>query len=788
MAALSTTSNPPSRLRVNQTKLFTMVYIKPQFSGLLSSITIALAVGSTAVDALPHSPQRPRAASPATSPLEVDFPDLASRAPLMDRGGGGTGSSRARVMRQLEAAQLFEASRLAHAQMRREQSTQDLSGSPSQAHANDQTRPFSRRHDNPYSTKTEHDHRQVPTYELNAKSEGPYNARHLETTVTANDLNGIPSSDHKQHPELHKRHHHHHHPERPNDHSKGGHSDHWFEHHAHDPDHPHHHDHHHHGIDGFPGVLDLMSNSAGEKLGGLSVTSLSSTAITSSANNTALHNATTLEYLIDSTPNPAEQTTFYLREFDDQSLIHAEQPSPTPATTQAVQDLLVSLEVPLPPGSNSTGPVQRMCATFNPQARDVQMFGLSLCMDEDGAKNDGSASQAFRFSPDSGVVQPFYGVRGAGDRMLELVNEQIEKLNAEAGVQGGAETVDSNLTAAVPDLVPVVITSNINVNATAAADTLILDGSPADIPTNSTSSSAPGLLSPPDSQGNTTSPAASTSTTPAPALGSSSTPNSTISEHALVIGILPSGDADSDVTAQESRNHAGLVMVFRRVGNGPSLPQSEHNSRARSARRGRATRRRAVKSTTGNLRPGDGLSESASDAGVSGALKTEDIHISSDPHSPVHSSSSTYPLTSSDSTRYSSGSSSTAPVATKPNLSFTPAFDSDDFDKPLPKPMVNVAYFGDSGRSAPVPPEDQADSKHPILLADHGSRPDSSKPVRLVTVDPVEPDVVGVFLISPKAKVASQVASPGMMATLEKSKSKSIHGGERIEFPIDASD
>ncbi|KAF8600760.1 hypothetical protein BDV93DRAFT_259216 [Ceratobasidium sp. AG-I] len=237
MIALSTTSNPPSRLRV-KLELFTMVYIKPQFSGLLSSITIALAVGSTAVDALPHSSQRPRAASPVTSPLEVDFPDLASRAPLMDRRSGGTRSSWARMLRQLEAAQLFEASRLAHARMRHEQSTWDLSGTPSQAHANDQNFPFSRRHDNPYSIRTEGDHRQVPTYELNAKSGGPYNARHLETTVTANDLNGIPSSDHKQHPELHKRHHHHHHPERPYNHSKGGHSDHWFEHHAHDPDHP----------------------------------------------------------------------------------------------------------------------------------------------------------------------------------------------------------------------------------------------------------------------------------------------------------------------------------------------------------------------------------------------------------------------------------------------------------------------------------------------------------------------------------------------------------------------
>ncbi|CCO29732.1 hypothetical protein BN14_03751 [Rhizoctonia solani AG-1 IB] len=39
--------------------------------------------------------------------------------------------------------------------------------------------------------------------------------------------------------------------------------------------------------------------------------------------------------------------------------------------------------------------------------------------------------------------------------------------------------------------------------------------------------------------------------------------------------------------------------------------------------------------------------------------------------------------------------------------------------EPLPpKPVLNVAYFGDSGRSAPVPPADQADFARPILVAD----------------------------------------------------------------------
>lgn len=85
-----------------------MVHIKPQFSGLLSSITIALAVGSVTVDALPQSQGQPRTPTTMPSPIESEFLDLATRAPLMRRGGGGSGSSRARMMRQLEAVCLAD--------------------------------------------------------------------------------------------------------------------------------------------------------------------------------------------------------------------------------------------------------------------------------------------------------------------------------------------------------------------------------------------------------------------------------------------------------------------------------------------------------------------------------------------------------------------------------------------------------------------------------------------------------------------------------------------------------
>lgn len=562
-------------------------------------------------------------------------------------------------------------------------------------------------------------------------------------------------------------------------------------------------------------MLDLMSNSAGEKLGGLSVTSLSSSVVSLSANETVLHNATALEYLIDSTPDPTEQTTFYLREFDDQSLIHAEHLNPTPATTQAVQDLLVSLEVPLSAVSNSTEPIQRMCATFNPQARGVQAFGLSLCMDERGAKNDGSASQAFRFSPDSGIVQPYYGAGESGDRMLAQVNEKIEQMDAETaaiGAHRGLETSGANSTAAVPDLVPVVIASSTNGNSTAAS-TPILNEGPTDDSANSTSSPAP--VPSPGSQSSMTNSEAQSGTvaeatsilpvpssTSAPAL-SSSISHDAMSEHALVIGNLPTNSGSSGVSVQGLGNHAGLVMIFHRIGDHDSRPQAKDTTEAGAPGRRRMNRRRrVVRAVRRNIRRSnyaeDDFSESSERViheGLSGAPKTtvtaKEVYPSLDAHSAAHSSTSTTsPPVSPNSNQPNSVPPSLGAGKDKSESSSRtgPTFGAEDLDKPLPKPVVNVAYFGDSGRSAPVPPEDQADSKHPILLADHGSRPNSSKPMHLATTEPAEPDFVEVFLISPKAKSAGREASSRVMAAMGKSKDKAVHGGMGSKLPIDASD
>lgn len=573
-------------------------------------------------------------------------------------------------------------------------------------------------------------------------------------------------------------------------------------------------------IDGTPGVLDLVSSPVGQKLGGLSVTSISPGAFVTSANDTSLRNATALEYLIDSTPNPAEQTTFYLREFDDQSLIHSEQSSPTPAATQAVQDLLVSLEVPLAAGSNSTDTVRRMCATFNPLAQDVQTFGLSLCMDEHEAKNDGTASQAFRFSPDTGVVQPFYGIGGAGDRMLEQVNARIEQMGAEAAITGaGGETLESNSTVAIPDLVPVVIASSINVNATAEGS--ISDSVPSSGSTNATTSSKSTLASSPNSQANTTdsevssgavaeastsianSPVATTTLTPT--LSSSTAPNDSLSQDALVIGDLPPNGASARTSSQGSGNHAGLMMVFRRVGNGSSRPRTRDNAGTAGTRRKRTVRDRRVLRPAGRgVRRSGSVQSSPSESspserviyeGVSSAPPIIPTAKDAATQSPAYSSSPNSPSAkSSDSTPSVPGTSSPklSPAVNQDDTKLDPSIksplNSNGLNTPLPKPVVNVAYFGDSGRSAPVPPEDQAENTHPILVADHGSHPQSSKPVQLAAADAPEPDVVPVYLMSPNAKSAPRGSTAGTMATAAKSGGESVHGGGGSNLPVDASD
>jgi hypothetical protein len=98
---------------------------------------------------------------------------------------------------------------------------------------------------------------------------------------------------------------------------------------------------------------------------------------------------------------------------------------------------------------------------------------------------------------------------------------------------------------------------------------------------------------------------------------------------------------------------------------------------------------------------------------------------------------------------------------------------------------LNVAYFGDSGRSAPVPPEDQADNIRPILVADPMVKPHIA--AKLALVDPEESTgtsqeaTVGI-LVAPSYHTAShQDSTPGVMAAMG-------HRTRSTGIPIAASD
>ncbi|KAG8735498.1 hypothetical protein FRC10_010460 [Ceratobasidium sp. 414] len=73
------------------------------------------------------------------------------------------------------------------------------------------------------------------------------------------------------------------------------------------------------------------------------------------------------------------------------------------------------------------------------------------------------------------------------------------------------------------------------------------------------------------------------------------------------------------------------------------------------------------------------------------------------------------------------------PASLVPHCLATTYHDLDeDEDKPdPPKPVIDVAYFGDSGGSLPATPENQADNTRAILVIDPskktGAAPDTSK-------------------------------------------------------------
>ncbi|KAG9096249.1 hypothetical protein FRC07_010962, partial [Ceratobasidium sp. 392] len=144
------------------------------------------------------------------------------------------------------------------------------------------------------------------------------------------------------------------------------------------------------------GVIDLIAHGNGAELGGLSVSPVPPSAFDASSNDTSFYNVTSLSYVLDAIPNSAEQTIFFMRRLEDQSVL-AEA-----LGTQGLNELLVSLQAQVA-GSESTP----LCATFNPQAQDAQSIRLSPCSDSNSASVN--SSQAFRYLPGTGVVRPFYG-------------------------------------------------------------------------------------------------------------------------------------------------------------------------------------------------------------------------------------------------------------------------------------------------------------------------------------------------------------------------------------------
>ncbi|KAG8739836.1 hypothetical protein FRC10_005066 [Ceratobasidium sp. 414] len=483
--------------------------------------------------------------------------------------------------------------------------------------------------------------------------------------------------------------------------------------------------------DGIPGVIDLLSNANGTQLGSLSVSH-----IPRDASSDALWNGgATLAYIIDATTNPAEQITFYMRCCDDQTLLRTE-PSTNPAT-HPMHDLLVSFQV---------AGASPLCATFNPHAGDVQMFGLATCLGT--GVGAGNSSQAFRYSPGTGVVRPFYRVEAENNTVAVLV-EQVDNLESGYSALGS----DSNATAVVPGPTPIYF--------------------------------SPDPLLRPVSFLNESVPSNSNSLPPSPEpliLGIQSTSGPA---RTLVVG-------DSEVVSQLSAGEGkegdiedeGVLMVFRRVyasmdeqdvlvehGGLNSGAFEEGGSSGPAQQASRTLEARSVGPPVGHT----GREPIRGDITTVTEARVEIV-----PNSPE----TTLPFRSQPSLPLSPKPPLAAPDSMNPTASYNGLNESDpDLDNlPLPKPMINVAYFGDSGRSPPVPPQAQADGARAILLAvaSKDQKPHAGPvPVTLATAS--EEDIMRVYLVGPgeKVKDTDRVASVAQTGGWEDSADS---------LPVDASD
>ncbi|KAH7320545.1 hypothetical protein B0J17DRAFT_293666 [Rhizoctonia solani] len=826
--------------------------IKCRSRTLLVSAAVAFVLIAQTVVALPSQERKP-----GELLLElVDFPpDIAAKAPLMRRAGGESGAAHARYLRQVEADAVFESSRLAAKAQRQREARGNL-------------------HEGPDGSVLDQPASQSSNWEDTTTSNVKYH--HIQGRMNDPDdpngagVFGIPSTPVAGERYLSTRDHHHSHLD---DHSKGGHSGHWFEHHGLKPSshyRTHHHGHHDHhtrhkrkspsrlirvrgpaiedddpvtliaprsaqsmveklldtregegtsspGIpeiggtetevewfdeeenldsldrpseakeakeakldkrgtstggdpptDGIPGIIDLVQDSPnGEKLGGLSVSSMT-------PNGTSpIVSSSIIALIIDSTPNLIDQTTFLLHAFKDQSTIAHEKPS-----AGASRDLLVSLEILHTPDN---APPQRMCATFNPLELDVQVFGLVLCMDQDSATNNRQMSQAFRYSPDTGVLTPFYGAEGARQLVLAAVNERIQVMNSSEDGQLPSTSRWNGTGIYDLDPKPASLSPDWTNHATSdfGFDSAIpLEGSNSTYKPysdlDSFSASYPSGSAVETAWSSKTMIAAAP--TPTPLL---SVINTSMTDHPFVVG-APAGES---VTIMGEGTSLSVLMVFhsnvessswRRTKQDVDTPEERQKSLESYQKIGLASKD-ATKldhwAVIDRVQPGS-IKSSPKPASSAPGRKTTELVA---PNGAGSGKIATPVGFWSDSGVSRSDGAGRVAGDAQSNEDDT----SEDDDSLPPKPVLNAAYFGDSGRSAPVPPDEQADFARPILVADPLAKPHMASKLDL---DEPEQDASALRTFPSYHGQAGQISTPGVMAAMSKSRIGPLG------IPIDASD
>ncbi|CAE6482860.1 unnamed protein product [Rhizoctonia solani] len=812
-----------------------MSRIGPPFHGLLASMTIAYLLVSPTAIALPSQERKPDEL--VFEPVDLP-PDIETKAPLMLRAFGERGSARARYLRQVEAAAIFETSRLA-AGARREQKAQE-----SQLEGLDES-----------------NHTSGPQ-PSNPNHSGGAERRHFQTHNNMGDsynhnlvvASGAPILHGSEKHVYPRDHHHSHHPD---DHSRGGHSEHWYQHHDLKPANDHHHGHHHHirqrgkdwdrlvqarspgigddsatpitplstqpvvqglseteasdgispsrapsrmikqragqdvetsyrgeGLDNsdrprgaresaldkraisengefmheIPGIIDLMQGSPdGEKLGGLSVSSLPPN------NTTPAPSSGVLELLIDSTSNLIDQATFFLHTFKDQSTLDHETLS-----LGTTRDLLVALEVPHTPGNSLP---KRMCATFDPLEIDIQVFGLALCMDQDSSINNRRMSQAFRYSSGTGILSPFYGAEGARELVLAAVNERIQAMDSSeynqfssmTGWNGtGVYDLDPNAPSLPPDW------TNPGPSSFGFDSTAALEGgnstykSFSELDSFSVSHTLSGAME----MTSSSTAIVAAAPTPTPLLSANDT---SVIDHPFIIG----GPTSQTALTTSEDTSLGVVMVFRSNMESSSWRRTKQDVDTPVERQKALTSYQEIGLTSKNATELDHwavIGKIQSNSSIMPGPKTQSFGVKGITSALGASSAA-------------AGGKIGAPVESNEDGAGTGPSEEDD--SPPPKPVLNVAYFGDSGRSAPVPPDQQADFARPILVADPLAKPHAASNIATAnSKDLDEPkDSSTVFPISPgHHDQGDQSSTPGVMAAVSESRVGPLG------IPIDASD